>query len=141
VIEAIEQALLSLPQTPFTALHAAIALAANDDRAGLEALLRHCRNSPEASMRAEVAAVCEALIAVCEQRWGTAWLLLEKLLPELVHIAGSAAQREVFQETLLFCLIKDGRRERAKRLLDSRLARRHSPLDQRRRSALGPLQG
>jgi uncharacterized NAD(P)/FAD-binding protein YdhS len=141
VLAAIEPALLSRPQTPFTALHAAIALAANDDLAGLEALRRHCRNSPDASMRTAVTAVCDALIAVCEQRWATAWALIEQLLPGLVHIAGSAAQREVFEETLLFSLIKDGQNDRARDLLHSRLARRHSPLDQRRRLALGPRQG
>jgi uncharacterized NAD(P)/FAD-binding protein YdhS len=136
VVQAIEPSLLSRPQTPFTALYAAIALAANDDPAGLEALRQHCRNSPEASMRNQVAAVCEALIAVCRQRWATAWPMLENLLPGLVHIAGSAAQREVFEESLLFSLIKDGQNGRAKDILDARLSRRDSPLDQRRRRAL-----
>jgi hypothetical protein len=136
VIRAIEPAMLSRPQTPFTALHAAIALAADDDRAGLERLWRHCQDSQETSMRAEVAAVCEAMIAVCDARWDTAWPMLEKVLPGLVHIAGSAAQREIFEETLLFSLIKDGQNDRAKDLLDARLSRRDSPLDQRQRSAL-----
>jgi uncharacterized NAD(P)/FAD-binding protein YdhS len=136
VIGAIDPRLLSRPQTPFTALYACVALAADDDRAGLEALGRHCRNSPEPSMNTEVAAVCEAMIAVCDQRWDVAWPLLEKLLPGLVHFAGSAAQREVFEETLLFSLIKDGRNDRAAELLDARLTRRPSPRDQRRRLSL-----
>jgi hypothetical protein len=141
VIGAIEPTLLGSPRTPFTALHAAIALAAKDDPAALEVLWRHCRHSAEPSMRTEVATVCEALIAVCEHRWDTACLLFEKLLPGLVHISGSAAQREVFEETLLFCLIKDGQNDQAKDLLDARLTRRHSPLDQRRQRALCRLQG
>jgi uncharacterized NAD(P)/FAD-binding protein YdhS len=139
VIEVIDPELLSAPQTPFIALHAAVALTANDDRAGLETLRQHCRSAPEASMRTEVSAVCDALIAVCEQRWETAAALLEQLLASLVHIAGSAAQREIFAETLLFCLVKDAQHAAAKDLLDSRLARRHSPLDQRRRDTLTTL--
>ena len=141
VIAAIDPALLRSPQTPFTALHAAIALAGNNDTAGLDVLRRHCLTSPETAMRAEVAVICEALTAVCQERWSTASRLLERLLPGLVHIAGSAAQREVFEETLLFSLIKDGQNDRARAVLDTRLARRDSPLDQRRRVALASLPG
>ncbi|HST84013.1 MAG TPA: FAD/NAD(P)-binding protein [Kineosporiaceae bacterium] len=140
VIGAIEPALLRAPQTPFIALYAAIALAASNDRAGLEVLRRHCQSSPDGSMRVTVVAVCEALIAVCEQRWEAAVQLLEDVLPGLVQIAGSAAQREVFQDTLIFALVKAGRSARAGDLLDSRLIRRPSPLDQRRRHTLRGLQ-
>ena len=90
-------------------------------------------------MRTTVAGVCDALIAVGEHRWETAWHRLEALLPELVNLAGSAAQREVFQETLLFCLVQDGRRHQARSLLDARLVRRRSPFDQHRRDTLDVL--
>jgi uncharacterized NAD(P)/FAD-binding protein YdhS len=136
VIAAIEPALLMAPQTPFIALHAAVALAAAGDVQGLRALRQYCLTSTEDSMRTKVVEVCEALIAVREERWNFAARALESLLPGLVHIAGSAAQREVFQETLLFCLVKDGQFDAATDLLDTRLDRRHSPLDQQRRQAL-----
>jgi uncharacterized NAD(P)/FAD-binding protein YdhS len=139
VIEAIDPALLRTPQTPFIAVYAAVALAASHDRAGLGVLRQHCQRSPDESMRGTVVAVCDALIAVCEQRWETAWRFLEHLLPGLVHFAGSAAQREVFQDTLIFCLVKDGQSDRARNLLDSRLMRRPSLLDQRRRDLLPTL--
>jgi hypothetical protein len=139
VIQAIEPALLFTPQTPFIALHAAIALAADNNPAGLKALRRHCLNSAEAPMRSNLVGVCDALIAVCEQSWETAWQLLENLLPGLVHLGGSAAQREVFQDTLIFCLVKDGRHDRAGDLLDARLLRRDSPLDLRRRDVVNSL--
>jgi tetratricopeptide (TPR) repeat protein len=136
VIAVIEPALLRTPQTPFIALHAAVALAADDDLAGLRALGRYCAASTETSMRTSIAEVCEALAAVCEQRWGPAVRGLEHLLPGLANLGGSAAQREVLQDTLLFCLIQDGQRDRARALLDSRLSRRPSPLDQHRRDLL-----
>jgi uncharacterized NAD(P)/FAD-binding protein YdhS len=116
VIEAIEPALLFTPQTPFIALHAAIALVADNDPAGLSALRRHCQGSLDPSMRTTIVAVCDALIAVCEQRWETAWHLLENLIPGLVHLGGSAAQREVFQDTLIHCLLKDGQIDRVESL-------------------------
>jgi hypothetical protein len=53
-------------------------------------------------------------------------------------VGGSAAQREIVEETLLFCLVSDGQAERALKLLDGRLDRRTSPLDRRRRTSLAP---
>ena len=137
VIQAVEPELIRSPQRPFTALHAAVALAANGDREGLAELGRHCRNSPEASMRTEVADVCQAMIAVGHRRWGEAWPLLAKSLPGLVHVAGSAAQREIFEETMLFGMIKDHQDDRAAEVLRARLARRHSALDQHLLASLG----
>ena len=54
------------------------------------------------------------------------------MLPTLLRVGGSAAQREVVEETLLFCLVSDGRAAEAAALLDARLDRRPSPLDRRR---------
>jgi HD-GYP domain-containing protein (c-di-GMP phosphodiesterase class II) len=59
-------------------------------------------------MRTEVAAICEALHAMVEERWSSAAQILQETLPGLVHIAGSAAQRQVFDEALDFCLTKAG---------------------------------
>jgi len=83
-----------------------------------------------------VATVCDALLAAGEQDWGQAARLLTDVLPGLPRVGGSAAQREIVEETLLFCLVSDGQAERAMRLLDDRLDRRTSPLDRRRRDSL-----
>jgi hypothetical protein len=80
--------------------------------------------------------VSEALLAAGEQRWGDAARLLADTLPALPRVGGSAAQREIVEETLLYCLVSDGQAERALALLDGRLDRRSSPLDQRRRTSL-----
>jgi hypothetical protein len=136
VLDAVDPVLLSAPQTPFVALHASIALAAAGDVAGLVELGRHCRHSKDASVRTIVATVCDALEAAVEERWSDACRLLEDVLPVLVRVGGSAAQREVVEETLLFSLVNAGQAERAVKLLEGRLDRRTSFLDDRRRSSL-----
>jgi hypothetical protein len=52
--------------------------------------------------------------------------------PWLVQLGGSAAQREIVEDTLLFSLIGAARCDEARRLLETRLDRRPSPLDLRR---------
>ncbi|WP_167007300.1 FAD/NAD(P)-binding protein [Mumia sp. ZJ430] len=136
VLDAVDVALLERPETPFVALHAALALASAEEHQRLAALAQHCRNSPEAAVRTAVATVCDALLAAGERRWTDAIALLDDVLPVLVQVGGSAAQREVVEETLLFCLVSAGQAERACALLDARLDRRAYPLDQRRRANL-----
>lgn len=63
-------------------------------------------------VRGRLAAAAEALAAV---------------LPVLWPVGGSAAQREVVEDTLLFALIEAGDCERARALLNRRLDRRPSP--------------
>jgi hypothetical protein len=136
VLEAAGADLVDRPQTPFVALHAALALAAAGDLARLVDLRTHCRGSSEPAIRTTVASVCEALLLAGEQRWGDAARGLSAVLPGLPRVGGSAAQREIVEETLLYCLVSDGQPERALALLDRRLERRTSPLDQRRRTSL-----
>ena len=57
-------------------------------------------------------------------------------MPTLPRVGGSAAQREIVEETLLFCLVSSGQAERALALLEQRLDRRTSPLDLRRQRSL-----
>jgi uncharacterized NAD(P)/FAD-binding protein YdhS len=138
VLEAAGPELVDRPETPFVALHAALALAAAGDLPRLAALRSHCQASSELAVRTTVASVCEALLHAGEQRWGEAARVLADVLPGLPRVGGSAAQREIVEETLLYCLVSDGQAERALVLLDGRLDRRTSPLDQRRRASLAP---
>jgi hypothetical protein len=89
--------------------------------------------------REVVAPLCEALEAVLEERWPDAVARLEAIRPVLRKVGGSAAQREVVEETLLFALVSGGRCEAARRLLETRLDRRDSPADHRRLAALPGL--
>jgi uncharacterized NAD(P)/FAD-binding protein YdhS len=136
VLDAAGPDLVDRPETPFVALHSALALAAAGDLPRLAALRTHCQGTSELAIRTTVASVCEALLAAGEQRWGEAAQVLSDVLPGLPRIGGSAAQREIVEETLLYCLVSDRQAERALALLDGRLDRRSSPLDQRRRSSL-----
>jgi uncharacterized NAD(P)/FAD-binding protein YdhS len=136
VLDAAGPDLVDRPATPFVGLHAALALAAAGDLPRLAALRSHCLGTSELALRTTVASVCEALLAAAEQRWGEAARILADVLPGLPRVGGSAAQREIVEETLLYCLVSDGQAERALALLDGRLDRRSSPLDRRRRSSL-----
>lgn len=136
VLDAVDESLLVRPETPFVAMHAALALAAAGDARRLSALRRHCEASRDAVVSTVVAAVCAALVAVVESRWSDAARSLTEILPMLARVGGSAAQREVVEETLLFCLVNDGRAEEARVLLADRLDRRPSPLDHRRSVSL-----
>lgn len=135
VIDSAPERLLLRPETPFVALHAAFALAGAADSARLRALRRHCESAGGATMRSVVAPICEALEAFLVKRWHVAASLLEEVLPQLVRVGGSAAQREIVEETLLFALVNEGRQVEATELLEARLDRRPSPLDRRRLAA------
>jgi hypothetical protein len=50
---------------------------------------------------------------------------------DLVRLGGSNAQREVFEDTLIVAFVKSGDRRTALSLLDQRLARRPSRVDDR----------
>jgi uncharacterized NAD(P)/FAD-binding protein YdhS len=141
VLDAAGADLVDRPATPFVALHSALALAAAGDLPRLAALRTHCLGTSELAVRTTVASVCEALLAAGDQRWGEAARVLADVLPGLPRVGGSAAQREIVEETLLYCLVSDGQAERALALLDGRLDRRSSPLDRRRRNSLATPEG
>jgi uncharacterized NAD(P)/FAD-binding protein YdhS len=136
VLEAAGPDLVDRPETAFVALHSALAVAAAGDLPRLARLREHCRGSSELAVRTTVASVCEALLAAGEQRWDEAARLLADVLPGLPRVGGSAAQREIVEETLLYCLVSARQADRALALLDGRLDRRTSPLDRRRRDSL-----
>src|SRR4051794_14080799 len=72
VLGVLDEALLVRPETPFVALHAGVALTAARDVDRLRLLRRHCERSGDVVVRTVVATVCEALVAVVEERWGDA---------------------------------------------------------------------
>ena len=59
-------------------------------------------------------------------------------LPDLTPVGGSAAQREVVEETIVYCAVEAGRIDVALDLLGRRLDRRESERDRRRRATLPP---
>lgn len=135
VLGSVDEMLLLRPQTPFMALHAAVALAAAGDTERLGMLRHHCAVSRPV-MQSVVAPLCDALVAGLRGNPRLAATLLGDLMPELVRVGGSAAQREVVEEAWLYFLVNAGEAEEAARLLEDRLERRPSPLDARRRAAV-----
>lgn len=126
---------LERPATPFAALHAVVALTAAGDVAGLRRLAAHAAQADEVR-RELIAPLCAAFEAVVEEHWEDAATGLRGALPALHRVGGSAAQREVVEETLLYALLADGRCDAGRRLLEERLDRRPSPLDRRRLAEL-----
>ena len=124
------------PPTPFVALHAALSLAAERDEIGLAALRTTSLAHADPVFRDVVAPVCRALQAVVEGEYDVAARLLEDLLPRATVLGGSAAQREVLEDTLVFALARSGQGDRAAAVLDERLSRRLSPLDARHRDVI-----
>ena len=136
VLDTITRESLEQPSTPFTALHSAVALAAADDLVGLHRLRRHAAWHTDPVQREVVAPLCDAMTAAVEERWGEAAETLLALRPMTRRVGGSAAQREVVEETLLHALTAAGRYSDAQLLLRERLDARPSALDRRRSQQL-----
>ncbi|MYU19538.1 lycopene cyclase, partial [Streptomyces sp. SID8361] len=102
---------------------------------GLRRLRVHALRADEVQ-RSVIAPLCTAFEDILEERWAEAARGLERLLPRLPGVGGSAAQREIVEETLLFALVSAGHRDAARDRLEERLDRRSSPHDRRRLTAL-----
>ena len=98
--------------------------------------LRDHARGADTAQREVVVPLCTALEDLIEERWRVAARRLERLLPRLHAVGGSAAQREVVEETLLYAQIRGGRHGAARSRLEARLERRSSPHDRSRLAAL-----
>jgi uncharacterized NAD(P)/FAD-binding protein YdhS/tetratricopeptide (TPR) repeat protein len=136
VLAAVDPALIARPRTAFAALHVAVALAASGDAAGLAALASYVNGLGDPVMVSAVAPVARALGSLLAGRPGAAADALAAVLPVLWRVGGSAAQREIVEDTLLYALIEAGRCEQAKVLLARRLDRRPSPRERARMATL-----
>ena len=138
--EAGESALLR-PSNAFVGLHGAIALAAAGDATGLRRLARWVAASPRPEFGELLAPVVSAMTALVGGRPDRAADLLLALPRRTEPLGGSAAQREVLEDTLLYALMAAERWAEAGRILDARLDRRPNPRDSQRRQALAPVPG
>ncbi|MER6122459.1 FAD/NAD(P)-binding protein [Streptomyces sp. NPDC001795] len=135
VLDSVAREVVERPATAFTAMHAAVALTAAGDVAALRRLRDHAAGA-DSVQREVIVPLCEAFAALVEERFHEAARGLDALLPVLRKVGGSAAQREVVEETLLYALVAAGRCEAARRLLDARLDRKAAPRDRRLMAAL-----
>jgi uncharacterized NAD(P)/FAD-binding protein YdhS/tetratricopeptide (TPR) repeat protein len=133
VLDTVPRDLLRDPPTPFVAMHAAIALAASGDCGRLAALRRNTAARSDEVFATTVAPLTDALLHLVH---GDPDRATDELLalPGVERLGGSAAQREVVEDTLIYCALQARRFELARILLDARLDRRESPRDARRRA-------
>ncbi|WP_019069884.1 FAD/NAD(P)-binding protein [Streptomyces hokutonensis] len=138
VLDSVACEVLERPATAFTALHAAVALTAAGDLPALRRLRDHATGA-DPVQREVIAPLCESFAALVEHRFHDAAHGLDALLPVLRKVGGSAAQREVVEETLLYALVSAGRCDAARRLLDARLDRKAAPRDRRMLAGLAAV--
>lgn len=129
VLDAVGSELLSRPPTPFAAMHAAMALTAAADVAGLCRLRRYTAAQGGAVFGGVVEPLASALIDLVEGRCTASAGALWKLRDDVWQLGGSAAQREIVEETLLYVLVQAGWRDHARLVLERRLDRRPSQRD------------
>jgi uncharacterized NAD(P)/FAD-binding protein YdhS len=125
VLRAVPAHALERPITPFIALHAAVARLAAGDAPGLHRLRGHALGA-DPVQREVIAPLCEAFTHLVTEDWDEAIRGIEQVLPVLRKVGGSAAQREIVEETLLYALVSAGRCEEAATVLTRRQDRRDS---------------
>jgi tetratricopeptide (TPR) repeat protein len=111
----------------FADLHAAMAEAATGAAASLERridALERLAGDGKLPQGRVAPMLCRGLALLARGEPAEAADLLAAAMPELTRIAGSHAQREVFEDTLIAALLGCGRSEAARPLLAARLARR-----------------
>ena len=111
----------------FADLHAAMAEAATADARSLERRVDELERRAAEGRLAQgrvVPLLCRGLAAFALGDAAGAADLLAEAMPDLTRVAGSHAQREVFEDTLIAAWLASGRPERARALLTQRLSRR-----------------
>jgi hypothetical protein len=135
VVRVTDRQSLERPGTPFLAMHAAVALLATGDVAGLDRLAAWAAEHRNPTHREVVAPLALALGAMGAGRHSTAADALRDL--QARRLGGSDAQREILVEARIAALVRSGRLDEARLVLDRRLDRRHSPRDRAWRDDLG----
>ncbi len=120
---------LDRPETPFAAMHAAVAWASAGERDGLRSLRAHCSQDPRDLMNSVVVDFIDALDAYLAGDFDQAANTMLALHPRMAPIGGSDAQREVVLDTAIAALIQANRGLEAGELLELRMSRRPRPRD------------
>jgi hypothetical protein len=131
-------ATLSRPATPFLAMHTAVFHLALDDAAALGDLEAWASSHQHPTHREVVAPLARALRAMASGRCSAAADQLAALSTQTWRLGGSDAQREIVEEARISALLRCGRLDEARLLLDARLDRRESPRDRQWRWATAP---
>ncbi len=138
VATAVGRDVLVRPATPFLGMHAAVALLALDDGAGLTALAGWTATHHHPVHREVVAPLARAMALLQAGSHSAGATALAALTAELRRIGGSDAQRELVEEVRIAALLRADRWDEARVLLDERLDRRPSPRDRVWRARCAP---
>jgi len=123
-----------LPVAPLPSACAVVVLAALDEHDTLDTLLANAESIEAAGLPAPtpvLRAVATAATASFSGDWNRVADALLRVRGQFWRIGGSRAQREVFDEALLFGLVWAGRGDEAVPLLQERLGRRPSDRESR----------
>jgi tetratricopeptide (TPR) repeat protein len=124
----------------FADLHAVLANAAIGDTAAAQQRIAEARDrllSGRLPQGEVVPVLGEGIVAFSRGDYAAAADLIGPMLPEVVRIGGSGAQRELFEDTYIVACLRAGRDEAARERLMHRLARRPSARDRRWLASLG----
>ena len=120
-----------MPLLLFHDLHVGMALAASGDWSAAETQLSRLRERGKKSRNPTlpdvVVPLMEGLHAFTRGEYPEAVAKIAPLEERIVEVGGSHAQREVFHDTLLEAALRAGDPERARPLLERRLAKRPNP--------------
>jgi hypothetical protein len=120
------------PGFAFQVAHAALALAASDDHDALTLMLDQLQSIAEQGdpfTRDIVVPLVQGIVDFTRGEYAKSARWLEPVIPQLVRIGGSQAQREVFEDTLLEAYLRAEQFDRAEAMLAERLERRTSARD------------
>lgn len=116
----------------FADMHHALVGGALQDWPGIETRLAEIETLLAAGKLPQgtvIPALYRGLAAFAAGDLQTTIRILDPLLPEVVRVGGSHAQRELVEDTLIVACLRHGDGARARRLLSERLARRPSGRD------------
>ena len=122
---------LDVPLLLFHDLHVGMALAASGDWKAADVQLGRLRErgrkTRNRTLPEVVVPLLEGLHAFARGDFGGAVARIAPVEARIVEVGGSAAQRELFHDTLLAAALRAGEVERAQALLARRLAQRPNP--------------
>lgn len=124
----------------FADLHAVLADAATGNTAAAQQRIAEARERLSAGRLPQgkvVPVLGEGIVAFARGDYAAAADLIGPVLPEVVRVGGSHAQRELFEDTYIVACLRAGRGDAAREELTTRLARRPSIRDQRWLASIG----